>query len=665
MANHEDIRDTILVVDDTPANLGTLFECLHNLGYSVLLAQSGEDALELLKEKIPDLILLDILMPEMDGFTLCRCIKANPQTRDIPILFITASDNIEHKLIGFQVGGIDYITKPFQQEEVLARIQTHLKLQHLRQDLEKHNIQLQQEIEIRKKTEQELAQAKEVAELAKKAQGLFLAHISHETRNLLHAIINSVQLLNYTNLDDQQNEYMSTLIQSSDMLLYIINDILDFAKIESGKLEFVIKDFNLVYMIQQTLQILMPKVLGKHLQLHWSIEAELGENWRGDSIRICQILLNLLGNALKFTTHGFVHLHVQQIIVNSQTMLRFEIRDTGPGISPEQQALLFEPFSQLSHVREGTGLGLAICKKLVELMNGQIGVQSELGKGSTFWFTLPLSPAAMRADELAPQEKRTVTLAKPRRVLLVEDDPINQKVDSIILVQLGVEVDISNDGHEALQYLQENSYDAILMDLELPEMDGMELAQMIRDPNSRALQHDVPIIALTAHTDAQEECLHAGMTGYITKPIQPDILWTTLTQYFPLPDQSNSKHKRPIAPLMYGKKIFDYEAFLHHVGDDWELYHSILQTVPSDLHKQITKLQAYIQAKDAAGAMGQARTIKGMMANLAAHRIQDVAYEIELAGKKGDLLQLQELEKQLLTEAELFLEELAAHTAAD
>ena len=389
--------DTILVVEDTPENVSVLYHLLTQKGFKVLVAQHGKQALNILERAIPDLILLDITMPGLSGFEVCKILKSQKNTQEIPIIFMTARADTDDKVKGFQLGAADYITKPFQHEEALARINAHLNLHKLQKTLEERNHILQQQNQILETVVSALQKTKLTAEEANIAKNQFLANISHELRTPMNAIIGYSELLkeeaedlNVTDLIDD----LDKIGRAGRHLLDMINDILDFSKIETGKMELNLETFDIYPLIQEVVISAKPLIEEKVNTLEVFCPDDIGVMY-ADLTKVNQIVFHLLSNAGKFTEQGIVKLIVLK--EDDDQWIRFKISDNGIGINPEQKQQIFQVFTQAdgSSTRKygGTGLGLTITKRFVDMMQGHIHLESELGQGSSFTVRLPVNVA--------------------------------------------------------------------------------------------------------------------------------------------------------------------------------------------------------------------------------------------------------------------------------
>ncbi len=768
MARHQNTETIakILVVDDIPENLRLLGNVLRKNGYAVRPVPDGYLALETVKKSIPDLILLDIIMPNLDGYEVCQKLKDDPQTRDIPVIFLSALSDGFDKAKAFEVGGADYITKPFQVEEVLARVKHQLTLKsmqvQLRQRNEKlisRNIRLKREIRERRQAEDalrnskyflqkladtvpqilflfdlargttvyfnqqyttilgyspeeisqasrqwlidcfhpddqhlcydilsrfinlgdnevlsteyrfrhkngewrwllarevvfardasskptqilcsvedisdrklaetELQQAKEAAEAANRAKSIFIANMSHELRTPLNAILGFSQLMNYDpTLSKKQLENLSIIHRSGEHLLTLINQVLDLSKIEAGRMTLSENNFNLHHLLADLENLFSLKAKDKGLNLKFNLAADVPKYIRADEVKLRQVLINLIGNGIKFTTFGSVIVTIRQ---KQLTTIEFEIKDTGVGIAAVELDNLFKPFIQTASgqkVQEGTGLGLTISREFVRLMGGEISVISggkiftpgtlprELNddatpkQGTTFLFDIPVG-IALEIVENQPESRRVISLApnQPKyRILVVDDSDINRQLLVQLISPLGFEVQEASNGTEAIEIWQSWSPHLIWMDMLMPVMDGYEATKRIK---STTKGQATAVIALTASVLEEQRAivLSAGCDDFVRKPFQQQAIFEIMAKYLGVSYIYQEKES-PSRPENVTNKLLNLTVVLAGMSKKWivklhkaaldadsELVSQLIEEIPSSHALELMTLRNWV-----------------------------------------------------------------------
>ncbi len=583
---------SVLIVDDNYNNLEVLSETLTRAGFQVAVAIDGESAIEQISYHRPELILMDIMMPGIDGFTTCKRIKSNPDTFDIPVIFMTALADTEHKVKGFSLGAVDYITKPFQQEEVLARVRVQIQLRNLTRTLEDQNrilkreilqrerienslLTLNQELEVRVEertiklstTLQKLKQAQ--VELIKQKQGLevrveertaelansiqeaekaraeaeranqskssFLANMSHELRTPMNAIIGYSEMLMEEAEDIGQEDFIPDLRKihgAAQHLLSLINDILDLSKIEAGRMELFLENFEIKNLVEDVVATIHPLIEKNANSLVVEIPDNLGKMYT-DLTKVRQSLFNLLSNASKFSERGQISLKVARYVKEEKEWMSFRVSDTGIGMTPEQLSKLFQAFTQAdaSTTRKygGTGLGLAITKRFCQMMGGDIFVESELGRGSVFLMQLPVevqtSIQPQDIEQLSNQN-RSVS-GSQNTVLVIDDDPTVHDLIGRFLSKQGFKVEIASSGKEGLLLAKQINPIAITLDVMMPGMDGWTVLAAIKADLDLA---NIPVVMMSI-VDNQNLGYALGATDYLLKPIDLRQLLGVLQKY--------------------------------------------------------------------------------------------------------------------------------------
>lgn len=520
----------ILIVDDRPENIIALEALLQRDDVNVISTTLPNEALRLSWEMDISIALVDVQMPEMDGFELVEILKSNPRTKDILIIFVTAiSTDTKYAVRGLNTGAVDYLYKPLNPFVTSAKVDSFIQFVRNQRDIKKKNEELQA-------FQKKLIQAKEEAEQGKRIKENFLANMSHEIRTPINGIIGIANLLNSTQLTEEQREMVSLLEISSNSLLGVINDILDLSKIEAGKFKINRSEMDLIKSCNAVVNLLKIRAKEKELELITDFDKELPALVMADSLRLNQILMNLIANAIKFTPVGSVTLKVSVLDRKGNNLqIKFSVTDTGIGIAKENIDKIFETFEQADEQTTikfgGTGLGLSIVKNLAKLKGGILEVESEENIGSTFSFTNwyevvqnEQTEVIKKPGKLAPFENVTI--------LVAEDNPINAFLINKILKEWNITFKIVENGREAIENLKENDYDLILMDTFMPVMNGLDAIKLIRDGYALG-KENIPIITFSAAVmeDDKKTALSAGANDVVSKPFDLDVLHKKIELY--------------------------------------------------------------------------------------------------------------------------------------
>ncbi|WP_428266743.1 response regulator [Haliangium sp.] len=530
-------RPKVLIVDDQPQNLVALQAILRELDVEVVQAGSGFEALAAVLRYDFVVILLDVMMPELGGVDVATLLRGNSRTSHIPIIFVTAIDSDDIVFKGYEAGAVDYLFKPINPVVLKSKLNVFLELDRRWRMLEERSA--------------ELELAKDRAESANLSKSRFLATMSHELRTPLNAIIGFSELLQ-GEMRGQAADDLCTIRDAGRHLLSVIDSILDISKIEAGEVTLNIEPCEVQSLLDEVARMAAPLLRCNRNSLEISCP-EPPLHMVTDTAKVRQCLFNLLGNAAKFSRDSVVSVVVEHDLVDGEQWVQFRVTDRGIGMSPDQVASSFKPFTQgddsIARRYGGTGLGLAITKTFCQLLGGDVEVDSVLGQGATFTMHLPCGkPGAGQECEPASEARAPLgtrgecvrgPLTEEVRgrgapaeehgghldILLVEDNPTSQELMQRYLARQGHRVVVADGGKAALALLESEAFDLILMDIEMPEMDGLEAARVIRRREAAKGMHS-PIVAVTAHTFAEDRrrCFEAGMDAFLPKPIHPNEL---------------------------------------------------------------------------------------------------------------------------------------------
>ena len=514
------MKGHVLIVDDNINNLRIAVDILIHENLKIATAKSGKDALKALERNKIDLILLDINMPEMDGFETLKKMRAIPDYNHIPVLFVTSHTDEDFIQRGFKSGCVDYISKPFRPAEFISRVNSHLSLAKYRHDLQKA---------IDEKTDLLQVTIKEL-EASKKAKDTFLTVMSHELRTPLNGILGMTSLLKIPEMENNREDIINDLETSTRRLNRLINDILDFCTIDTPKASTYASGILISEFVMQVEYISQCRQ-EYNIKFNIAVSPSIPEEIKIDSKSALKVIECIVDNAFKFTEKGKVSVDISYKSINSENgILVVDVHDSGLGIKEENFPEVFEKFfqldSSLTRCYEGSGIGLAIADKLIKAMKGSISIESKLGQGSTFTIEFPVSIGRTASS---PPKSRHISESN---LLIVEDVPTNQAFLSRLLSLKNANVFIASDHKECFEIMGKEKIDLIFMDYMLPEMNGVEITKRIRA--EKMGNSNLPIIAVTAKVDevSREECLESGMDSFVSKPYFASEIFSCLSHYF-------------------------------------------------------------------------------------------------------------------------------------
>ncbi len=618
----------VLIVDDSRTESLKARLILEREGFRVSLAADGREGLFKAAQDKPDLVVLDTVMPQMNGFEACGRLKLDPSTLHIQVLMLPTAEEAAEMPSGADLP--HFLIKPYDPRGLVAKV--------------KELADGQSAAPAALADHAELEQLRRQAANANKARNDFLANMSHELRTPLHEIMGMTDLLIGTGLDAEQQSYMETAKRSSNALLSLISDVIEFSELEAGQLELHPKDFDLAEPFQRVTDIMSARAQDKGLKFATSFAPQVPHALHGDGNRIRQVLDNLVANAIKFTERGEISVRVDlESQVDRDVELHIRVTDTGIGIPADRHEVIFEPFQQadISATRRygGLGMGLAVAKQLVKLMGGRLWVESNPGQGSTFHFTVKLLAVVQVA---APTVSRN--WPRPLNILVAEDSPTNQMIAKSSLKKAGHQVTIAINGLEAIKAYEHaraksEPFELILMDVSMPEMDGLDATRSIRAKELTPGYGHIIIVAMTAFATKEyhDKCFESGMDGYVTKPVRIDELNKTLEPLMAEVDEPPAPKASAEADAPPTSDPIDLNAALEVVGNDVDILREAVALSLEEVPDELAALRTAVSTSDAKQVEAKAHRLKGVVGTLGGFAAREAGQVLETMGEQHNL----------------------------
>ena len=673
--NQDVEKNSVLIIDDAKSNID-VFRSILEPDYTVYMATDGKTAIEIVNNKYPDLILLDIIMPGLNGFEVLKILKKNDKTKNIPVIIITGLDDDESEEKGLDLEAADYIHKPFNDKIVKLKVRNQLQIVNQFRAIKRYAHEERIAIYKMLELQNELEISIENAHNANRAKSSFLAKMSHEIRTPLNAVIgiSEMQLQN-ENLSSDVKEAFIRINNSGDLLLSIINDILDISKIEAGKLELTQEQYNICRMLNDTVYLNTIKHEDKPIEFILSVDENVPSEVIGDEIRIKQILNNLLSNAFKYTSSGEVELSLKAEKSGKEgdesVILVFNVRDTGQGMTEEQLDKIFDDYSRfdldINKAIVGTGLGMGITQNLIHLMKGKIKAESIKNSGSLFTVRIPQGNVKAQPIGKETAEKlryfRSNFKANIRnnqitrepipfgKVLIVDDIEMNLYVTRGLLSPYGLQIDTAINGFEAIEKIKKshainNLYDLVFMDHIMPGLDGIETTKKIRELGSE--YRKIPIIMLTANAfSVMKNTFYAdGFNGFLLKPVNIQELDAVLKEWISPIKINKTEDIKQTETTETHNKIFkmlgeieeiNIKTGLSHVADKKDVYCITLEIFLGKLNSECDKMSNFLEKKDLSNFLISIHSMKTMLAIIGASALSETAYTMQIASSNNEI----------------------------